>query len=91
MEKIYDVTVVINNEDDLKYLMNTQTKHNPYLTIYNDNYLSDRKKIYKLKGEYAFTTIPFVEIKLDGELVKAIYKEACEDPIKKLIKFLNND
>ena len=91
MEKIYDITVVLDNDEDVKYLMNTETKSNPYLTIYNNNYLSDKKKIYKLKNEYAFTKIPFIEIKYNGELVKAIYKEACEDPIKELIKFLNND
>ena len=89
MEKIYDITVVLDNDEDVKYLMNTETKSNPYLTIYNNNYLSDRKKIYKLKNEYAFITIPFVEIKLNGELVKTIYKEACPDPIKELINFLN--
>ena len=91
MEKIYDVTAIVNNNEDVKYLMNMNTKHSPYLTIYNETYLSDKKKAWKLKNEYAAVQTPFIEIKVDGELFKVIYREACEDPLKELVKILNND
>jgi hypothetical protein len=91
MKEIFDITVVLNNDQDLKYLMNSNTKIKPYLTIYDERYLDDKKKAYSVKNEYGARETPFVLIFKDGKYLNAIWKESTEDPIKELISFLNQE
>lgn len=89
MNEIFDVTIVINNNQDLKYIMNSDTKIKPYITIYDERYFEDKKKAYSIKNEYGARETPFVLILKDGKYLKAFWKESIEDPIKELINFLN--
>lgn len=86
-----EVTICLNNSADLKYVMNSNTKIQPYLTIYDERYKDDKKRAWALKNEYGARECPFIEIKKDGKLFKMIYKEATQDPIGELIKTLNDD
>lgn len=90
-QPIIDVSIVVNTDKDLKLLHKMDTQIVPYLTIFDERYLIDRKKAYALKSEYGAVEDPFIEIKKDGEYVKAIWKEATEDPIQELINYLNNE
>lgn len=87
--KMFDVIAVLNNDQDVKYLMNSDFKVTPYLTIYDERYRDSKKKAWALKSEYGAKETPFIEIKVDGQFVKAIWREACEDPLKELTEFLN--
>lgn len=88
---IIDVTITLDNDQDLKYIMNSETKTIPYLTIYDERYIEDKKKAWAIKNEYGAKENPFILITKDGKFVRAIWKEATVDPIKELINFLNDE
>lgn len=88
---LIDVSISLDTDKDLRLIYKMDTKIVPYLTIYDERYLVDKKKSYALKNEYGATLNPFIEIRKDGEFAKAIWKEATEDPIQELVNYLNDE
>ncbi len=89
MHNIYDATIVVDTDKDLRKIYNMEAAVAPYLTIYDARFLSDKKKAWALKNEYGAQENPFIELKFNGKFAKAFYKEASEDPIQDLITYLN--
>lgn len=89
-QPLVDVSIVIDTDKDLRMIHKMDTKIVPYLTIFDERYLVDRKNSYALKSEYGAVENPFIEIRKDGEFAKAIWKEATENPIQELINYLND-
>lgn len=87
---LFDVSVVIDTDKDLRKLMTMETKANPYLTIYDERYREDKKKAWALKSEYGARENPFILVNKDGQFAKVFYHEATEKVIDELINYLNN-
>lgn len=85
-----DITLIVNSDNDIKRFQKADLKEEPYVTILNESYHSDKKKAWDIKNEWGAKEVPFIIVNKDMKHLKTIYKEASEDPINELINLINN-
>ena len=82
-----------NSESLIKRLMEVVIDRYPTikLSTFHENLFKERKKAFKLKGEFSARKNPFgVLLNEENKVIKAFYSEANECTFDNIIQTLNN-